>query len=343
MSLFTVAHSIRHRILQGAVLFLFVNIHAQEKKSALKQEDAGLLSGESWAICYSGFRSGQHPDRGAGARNPSEKEMLEDLKILTKAGFKLIRLYDSRENSAAILKLIQSETLPMKVLLGAWLDAEVNNPKCPWKPKPFTPEELAAKKIGNAGEVERLIKLANQYPDQVAAVAVGNEALVEWNDHMVPVESVIAYVKKVKRSIKQPVTVADNYDWWARFGKPLAKHLDFVSVHIYPVWEGKPVEEGMSFGIANMEAVRKALPDAKLVITEAGWATVASEFGERANENAQARYYQEMKAWSEKNNITTFFFEAFDEDWKGDPNNPKGAEKHWGIYKIDRTPKKVMR
>ena len=121
MSLFTVAHSIRHRILQGAVLFLFVNIHAQEKKSALKQEDAGLLSGESWAICYSGFRSGQHPDRGAGARNPSEKEMLEDLKILTKAGFKLIRLYDSRENSAAILKLIQSETLPMKVLLGAWL------------------------------------------------------------------------------------------------------------------------------------------------------------------------------------------------------------------------------
>ncbi len=78
------------------------------------------------------------------------------------------------------------------------------------------------------------------------------------------------------------------------------------------------------------------------VITEAGWATVASEFGERANEKAQARYYQEMKAWAEKTKITIFFFEALDEDWKGDPNNPLGAEKHWGIYDINRKPKKVM-
>ena len=215
-------------------------------------------------------------------------------------------------------------------------------PKYSWKPKLFTPEELAAKKIENSEEVDRLIKLANQYPDSVAAVAIGNEALVEWNDHMVPVESVISYVKKVKRSIKQPVTVADNYDWWARFGKSLAEHLDFLSVHIYPVWEGKPVEEGRSFGGANMEAVRKALPAAKLVITEAGWATVASEFGERATQGAQARYSREMKSWAEKNHITTFFFEAFDEDWQGTPNNPKGAEKHWGIFDINRKPKKVM-
>jgi hypothetical protein len=37
-----------------------------------------------------------------------------------------------------------------------------------------------------------------------------------------------------------------------------------------------------------------------------------------------------------------FFFEAFDEPWKGDPNNPAGAEKHWGLFSVDRTPKKVM-
>jgi exo-beta-1,3-glucanase (GH17 family) len=47
--------------------------------------------------------------------------------------------------------------------------------------------------------------------------------------------------------------------------------------------------------------------------------------------------------WSKKMNITTFFFEAFDEDWKGDTANPLGAEKHWGLYFIDRTPKKVMK
>lgn len=332
-----------HRILQSAVCCLFLNLNAEESAVSLVQKKEDLLAGESWAICYSGFRSGQHPDRGEGAKNPSDVEMLEDLKILSKDGFRLIRLYDSRENSAAVLKLIKGHKLPIKVLLGAWLSAEVNNPKCPWKPKPFTPEELASKKVGNRKEITRLIKLANQYPEIVTAVAIGNEALVEWNDHMVPVESVIDYVKKVKSEVKQPVTVADNYDWWAHFGQSLAKEVDFVSVHIYPVWEGKTIEEGMPFGIANMEAVRKALPDARLVITEAGWATVASEFGERASEEAQSRYYRDMQKWAEKHKVTTFFFEAFDEDWKGDPNNPAGAEKHWGIYGIDRKPKKVMK
>jgi exo-beta-1,3-glucanase (GH17 family) len=91
-----------------------------------------------------------------------------------------------------------------------------------------------------------------------------------------------------------------------------------------------------------MEKVRKALPNAKMVISEAGWASVASEFGDRASEEKQLRYYNELMDWAEKMNITTFFFEAFDEDWKGDPNNPMGAEKHWGLYNINRTPKKVM-
>jgi exo-beta-1,3-glucanase (GH17 family) len=46
--------------------------------------------------------------------------------------------------------------------------------------------------------------------------------------------------------------------------------------------------------------------------------------------------------WSVNNNVTTFIFEAFDEDWKGDPNDPMGAEKHWGLYTVDREPKKVI-
>jgi hypothetical protein len=33
----------------------------------------------------------------------------------------------------------------------------------------------------------------------VSCVSVGNEASVEWTDHMVPVDSLIAYVHKIKR------------------------------------------------------------------------------------------------------------------------------------------------
>jgi exo-beta-1,3-glucanase (GH17 family) len=47
--------------------------------------------------------------------------------------------------------------------------------------------------------------------------------------------------------------------------------------------------------------------------------------------------------WATKSNVTVFFFEAFDEPWKGNPDNPLGAEKHWGLFNVDRTPKEVMR
>lgn len=311
---------------------------------SLQQKPGDLLAGTQRAICYSGFRRGQHPDRGAGGINPSDAEILEDLQILTRQGnFGLLRVYDAQVNSAAVLRLIEAHQLKLKVLLGAWLDAEVNNPNCPWQKTPYSKDVLAANQRKNVQEIERAIRLANQYSNIVVAVAVGNEALVDWNDHMVPVEAVIRYVRKVKRSIAQPVTVADNYDWWAKHGATLAKELDFVSVHTYPVWEGKNIDEAMSFTIANLQAVRKALPGSRLVITEAGWATVASEFGPRASEEKQKRYYHELFAWTDRVNITTFFFEAFDEDWKGNPNDPLGAEKHWGLFTVDRQPKQVMR
>ncbi|MBT8441776.1 MAG: hypothetical protein KJO76_05260 [Gammaproteobacteria bacterium] len=35
-------------------------------------------------------------------------------------------------------------------------------------------------------------------------------------------------------------------------------------------------------------------------------------------------------------------FEAFDEPWKGNPDNPTGAEKDWGVFFVDRTPKLVV-
>jgi exo-beta-1,3-glucanase (GH17 family) len=327
-----------------------VTLHAEEGKSAdaavtpIEQGADDLLCGTTKAVCYSGFRAGHHPDRGDGAVNPSDAEVLEDLQILSRDGnFGLIRLYDSQINSEAVLRLIEANDLDIKVLLGAWLDAEVSNPGCPWHPEPYSDEVLASNKQSNGEEIDRAIRLAKQYPEIVVAVAVGNEALVDWNDHMVPAGSVIEYVRTVKGAIDQPVTVADNYNWWANHGQALAAELDFVSVHIYPLWEGKDIDEAMEFGIANMQAVRDALPDSQLVITEAGWASSANEFGARANEEKQRQYYNDLFVWAEKMNITTFYFEAFDESWKGDPGNPAGAEKHWGIFTEDRKTKRVMR
>jgi exo-beta-1,3-glucanase (GH17 family) len=321
------------------------NLAATETSSAveLTQEPEALIAGEVMALAYSGFREGQHPDRGNGAVNPGDEEILEDLRILAGHGFGLIRMYDSEDNTATTLRLIREHELPIKVLLGIWLRAEISNHEgCPWLDEPIPVEELALNKEKNREEIARGIELAREYADIVVAVNVGNEALVEWNDHMVPLENVIAYVREVKEAITQPVTVADNYEWWIEDGAPLAAEVDFLGVHTYPVWEDKPIDEALGYTVENLEAVRTALPDKPIAILEAGWATTADEFGARASESNQVRYYDELDALGREHNVTVFFFEAFDEPWKGDPKRLTGAEKHWGIFKVDRTPKQVM-
>ena len=312
-------------------------------KEEFRQADAALLEGKVMAMSYSGFREGQHPDRGNGAVNPSREEILEDLQILIDHDFTLLRMYDSKENTVTTLELIREHGLPIKMLLGIWLDAEISNHEgCPWLDEPIPDEKLAANAIANRVEVARAIELAKEYEDIVVAINVGNEALVDWNDHMVPLDKVIQYVNQVKAATTQPVTVADNYEWWTKDGAPLADVVDFLGVHTYPAWENKTIDEALAFTIENIEQVHEALPDKPIAILEAGWATTANEFAEQASEENQARYYREILEWATEVNVTVFFFEAFDEPWKGNPENAEGAEKHWGIFFVDRTPKLVM-
>ena len=301
-------------------------------------------SGEAMAVSYSGFRDGQHPDRGDGAVNPTEAEVLEDLGILVGAGFGLIRMYDSRDNTRTTLRLIRRHHLPVRVVLGIWLDAELSNHEgCPWLVEPIPAEELAANARANAQEVLRGIELAREFEDIVVAVSVGNEALVDWTDHLVPVDRVISYVRQVRAAIRQPVTVADSYPWWRQHGSRLAAEVDFVGVHTYPIFEGQTIDSALAFMARGIEETRAALPDRPLVVLEAGWPTTASEFPDQASETNQRRHYQELREWAAESRTTVFYFEAFDEPWKGNPEDPLTVEKHWGLYDVRRTPKAAMR
>lgn len=332
-----------HAGIRARLALLAAGLLASTGFAATVQAPEDLLAGEVMAVAYSGFRVGQHPDRGAGAVNPSDAEILEDLRILAAHDFGLIRLYDSGRNSRTTLELIRQHDLPIKVLLGMWLEAEVSNhERCAWLTEPIPDAELAINTLRNAAELRRGIELARQFDGIVVAVNVGNEALVEWNDHMVLLENVIAYVRQVQAAIDQPVTVADNYVWWMREGAPLAAVVDFVGVHTYPQWEEKTIDEALSYTIENIDGVRAALPGKTIAILEAGWASVAIEFGDRANEADQARYYRQLESWASATNTTTFFFEAFDEPWKGDPTTTLTAEKNFGLFNVDRTPKLVL-
>jgi hypothetical protein len=82
------------------------------------QAGSALLAGTSWAVAYSGYRRGQHPDRGQGAKNPTRAQLLEDLKLLARGKVRLIRLYDSGEVSRQVLELIRQHKLDIRVMLG---------------------------------------------------------------------------------------------------------------------------------------------------------------------------------------------------------------------------------
>lgn len=292
------------------------------------------------AICYSGFRNGQQP----GGINPSYEEIKEDL-LLLKSHWKYLRLYDCDEHALTVIKVIKDEKLDFKLMLSAYIVAEMNNYGCPWNGGIYEEKQLEENKKNNDLKIQRLIDLANQFPEIIFSVSLGNEACVDWTDHFVPVDRVIEFAKKVKLSIKQPVTFCENYVPWLNYLTPLVKYIDFISIHTYPVWEYKHIHEAVEYTIANYESVAKQYPKIPVVITEAGWATNSHGIGintEHVNEVNQKIYFEDLMDWTTKNNILNFFFEAFDEQWKGS-SDPMEPEKHWGIFKTDRTPKLVLK
>lgn len=290
------------------------------------------------AICYSGFREGQSPDAGI---YPTYEQIKQDLLILH-GKWNYLRLYDCDVQTDIVLEVIRKEKLNFKVMLGAYIGAELNNFGCPWG-KIHTRTELEQNRKRNVKQIEKLIKLANEYPEIIFSLSAGNEATVDWTDHFVPVKKVIEYVKMIKKGAKQPVTFCENYVPWHYKLKDLVEEVDFISIHTYPVWEYKHIHEALEYTKQNFYSVADKYPHKPVVITEAGWATNSNGKGipvENVSEDFQQIYIEDLLRWCEEDNIMTFVFEAFDEPWKGSPEETE-PEKHWGLYYENRKPKKV--
>jgi len=299
---------------------------------------------ESWAdagnaICYSGYRAGQSPVHGIF---PSAGEIGEDLALL-QSRWKFLRLYDCSAHAETVLHVIDRQGLDFKVMLGANMTAESSNPHCPWGAD-FDDATLAANRVANDREIDRLIALSLRYPDIVFSVSIGNEASVEWSDHLVPVDRLLEHTLRLQSAIKQPVTFCENYVPWTNKLEPLARELDFLSVHTYPVWEYQSIDDAMAYTQQNLQAVIDKYPGKPIVITEAGWTTASNGRGiepNNASQQLQAVYCRELMTWSREAGILTFIFEAFDESWKGS-DDPLEPEKHWGLWTEDRQPKLAL-
>jgi len=292
------------------------------------------------AICYSGFRKGQSPVTNVF---PTYQEVKEDLLILEK-DFDYIRMYHPSKHAETVLEVITNENLDLKVMVGIDLLGELNNPNCAWGGN-YSVEECASHIKHNQDSLFKLINLANKYEDIICSVSAGNESVPEWNENLVDPQRVLYFVKELKKYTNLPVTYCDNFYYWDNKLTEVAEVVDFISIHTYPVWTGNKVANAFNVSVDEYNRVKKRYPNKEIVITEAGWPTNSngSEIDKySANEEHQILYVNQMKEWSEKNEVVVFYFEAFDEPWKGSSDQYE-PEKHWGFYYEDRNPKKIKR
>ena len=331
------------KFLSLAVILLLVACSSGPQGDAAKPlENAGMvkrafnptLDGK-WignGISYGAWRDGEGPGMGVLT---AKEHILEDLQIISRR-WNLIRLYGAEKQAENILQVIRDHKLPIRVMQGAWVSQHQT-------------QEQDDEQLNNA------IDLANRFPEIIVAVNVGNEIFVDWSAHKIEdMDKVVGYIRDVRSKIKQPVTVNDDYNFWNKgHAKKIADEIDFIGLHAYAFWNNKPLEEAMGWTESIYRDIQKRYPDHLVAYTETGWPTsrvydTTSYEGKligKAGEDEQKIFFDQYDAWVNRNKIISFYFEAFDENWKGgfDGENPMAkAEKHWGVYKADRTPKKLF-
>ncbi len=336
---------------------------------------------EYLAMSYGGYR---HADHGI---EPTLEELKEDMKILHALGIRVVRTYKVHLPQAenllkAISELKQNDpSFEMYVMLGAWIDC-----KNAWTDQePIHNEESE----DNKPQMEKAVALANQYPDIVKIIAVGNEAMVKWaaTYYVEPwvILKWVNYLQDLKKEGKLPkdlwVTSSDNFASWGGGGEEyhvedlnnLIKAVDFLSVHTYPMhdthyqpefWlnqeglEGKTDMEKMEISMlrakdyaimqsGNVKKYMESLGVNKPIhIGETGWASFSSGHygttGSKAcDEYKEALYYKHMRDWTNEAGMSCFYFEGFDEPWKGGDNSGN-SEKHFGLFTVDGKAKYVL-
>lgn len=148
----------------------------------------------------------------------------------------------------------------------------------------------------------------------------------------------------------------------------LINAVDYVSMHTYAFhdthynpkfWEPR---ESIINEFSEMELIKKSMKNVfsytvsqynsvknhivslginkPVHIGELGWATVSNGlYGKNgshaADEFKQALYFEKMREWTNKEKISCFYFEAFNEPWKDSTGNLNGSENHFGLFTVD--------
>lgn len=281
-------------------------------------------TGKVGGFAYNGFQRDQSP-MGDAPSYPSEQEFESDVALLSKYTDRL-RTYSAIE-AAAVPAIAKQHG--MRVMVGAWLDRDSDK---------------------NDLEVKALIQLMREN-DNIDRVLVGNETILRGD--MQP-DELIKYIDTVKRRARVPVSTAESWDIWLSHDREklkkmheLARHVDFITVHLLPYWEGVPRDSAVTHVMRRYEEMRREYPNKKIVIGEVGWPSggnrVPVKTLERPNDPVtfstasvtdEAQFIREFLPIARRQRLDYYLMEAIDQPWKRTSEGRTGA--YWGIFNADR-------
>ncbi|MFK7780970.1 glycosyl hydrolase family 17 protein [Psychroserpens sp.] len=226
------------------------------------------------------------------------------------------------------------------------------------------PEIVKILAVGN----EAMVKWATSYYVQPSVI-------LKWVNHLQGLKQSGELPKDLW------ITSSDNFASWGGGSEEyhvkelelLIKAVDYISMHTYPMHDThyNPVFWGISnpetklskkvkidslmlrakvYAMTQYESVKKYMKslgvDKPIHIGETGWASFSSGLYGNSGSNAtdeykEALFYNHMRQWTEKEGMSCFYFEAFDENWK-DAKNPNGSENHFGLFTIDAKAKYAL-
>ena len=256
--------------------FLLVSCSESGDLSMNKSAKEFIGNPEYPAISYGGYRGKSRQEQ------PSINEIKEDLYIMHAQGFRVFRTYDLHhpfaENTLKAIKEIKQTdpSFEMYVMLGAWIQC-----KDAFTEKPINHEEDYE---GNKFEITEAVRLAQEYPEIVKIIAVGNEAMVHWAwSYHVPPKFVLKWVKhlqdlKLNGVLNNDlwITSSDNFASWGGGSSEyhnedlneLIRSVDFVSMHTYAFhdthynpsfWNLTTTPENLNKQNIIMDAMQRAL------------------------------------------------------------------------------------
>ncbi|QRR11827.1 glycosyltransferase (plasmid) [Burkholderia sp. MS455] len=247
---------------------------------------------------YERYRSGQSP---LISRYPTDVQIAEDVVQISHVTRRL-RTYSTARLPAVIAAASHQH---MTVLAGAWLSGQDAH---------------------DTREIMTLLKVVSRFSN-VRGLLIGNETFLTQS---VDETELIHRLDQVRRATSVPVSTAQAWGTWLDHPE-LARHVDFIAVHLLPYWDKVNVHAACDFAFARLHDLQRAFPGKRIVVTEVGWPSAGlPQGGAVASPHNQSFFLRQFADRARRESTEYYVMEAYDQRWKGQMEGRAG--KYWGIY-----------